>query len=672
MKKKPPRKIRKIGTNVLFMLVAVVILVSGVLGTMAILVSANTLKSDLVQSTEELLYQVEQNVEGYLEQQMMLLNFMSQQRSIRLVDTIKTFESQVLEVVQHAASNPDILNAYYVVDKTGGLFLAPEAPDLDPDYDFTTVDWYVYAKGLDEGQMGWTDPYVDEATGQTIVSLVMPIHDYGTFEGVLGIDISLATLASKMNAIKIGDRGYPVILDNNMITMTHMNPEVIGKEFPITDIFTQVQNDKSGTVEYSYEENGSMENKFAVFTTVPQTGWKIIATMYNSEINAKASAIVYFIVITAVIAIIASVIVSLLFSRRLNRNVKSLTSTLELVQAGDLTKEFDVKSKDELRLLADYFGNTVSEIRTLMAGVVTVADSVNDSSVHLNDTAERTSQMASEVSRTVEEIATGAQDQATDAERGASEVKDLSMQLEQLRSNIDRLVNVSNLVLEANEHGVSAVESLNEKSDNANVANNNIEKIIKQLNDKTANIAQSLDNITSIAEQTNLLALNASIEAARAGEHGRGFAVVADEIRKLAEESRVFADDIRVIVDDIKDNSKESVKTMEEVKAINVEQTTSVKMVFDAFNQISDQANSFVKEIDMISNAIEEVEEGKERIIGSIENISAVSEETAAASEEVTASVQEQTAAVEEVAKASDELNQLSTELKHQINKFKI
>ena len=69
-------------------------------------------------------------------------------------------------------------------------------------------------------------------------------------------------------------------------------------------------------------------------------------------------------------------------------------------------------------------------------------------------------------------------------------------------------------------------------------------RTIDTLNQQVAQIGVVADMIGEIAARTNLLALNATIEAARAGDAGKGFAVVASEVKALATQTARSTADI--------------------------------------------------------------------------------------------------------------------------------
>jgi methyl-accepting chemotaxis protein len=669
-KKAKKQRMISIKFKLIAVFAAVIIISLSAVGIATNQQATNLLEENFKDNIQELVDETAHGTQLYFEKYESLINLLANDPNIKKATTNSMFKDRLYEFLGSVFnSNPDILKIYWVSDVRGQEGL-PEGW-ADEDVNYRKADWYKAAE-KSEGIV-WSDPKGTPEDGMYITASISVYNDDRTdFFGVASMDISLQPLADMLNNIKIGERGYPVLVTSDYKTVTHQDPSIIGKEVPVKEIQDLLDSGKKEAVNYKYKENGKMESKFAVYSTVENVGFHVLATMYTDEIDEQTASIVNFILVITVIAIVFGIVVAILFARSIAKGTNSLLKAMEVIKTGDLTANVEVKTKDEIGKVGTYFKDTIETIATLMKNVRAVSDELAENAQNLAATAEETSASADEVTRTVEEIAQGASDQAGDAEEGAIIAKDLSNKFVDLEKNTEILLSSTQSVIDANLAGVRAIQGLREKTELSDKANDEIEIVINELNNKTQSISSILDAISSIAEQTNLLALNASIEAARAGEHGRGFAVVADEIRKLAEQSSHSAEEIRDIVMNIQTDSKKTVSSMTELKVIATEQSQAVDQVNDAFGTISNSVDKITENIDSISESVEDLEKNKNAIVASIDNISAVSEETAAAAQEVTATMDQQNFAVEEVARSAEMLNEISTSLKEELNKFKL
>ncbi|WP_054871360.1 methyl-accepting chemotaxis protein [Caloranaerobacter sp. TR13] len=670
---KNKRKIKMgLSFKITFLYIIIITLLMSGFGIMSYLRSVEVLKRELKSTTLQLVKQVESTVDNYLngieESFITMTHDQNVQKAIADPDSIdrmlKSFEG-------YMKAHKDIKNIY-LGTKDGKMYLYPEVK-LSEGFDPTVRPWY--KKAVANKKLIWTDPYIDASTGELVVSAAMPIYNksgFNEFVGVLAIDVSLETLANMVNNIQVGKKGYPVLIDKNGNIMTHKNRELVGKPVPVKEIVEAMNNNKEGIVDYKFDENGKLYDKFAVFTTVNRLGWKILAVMYVNEIKENVMIILKNTLLFGIIFLLVGIAASYLLSKSITKPIKSLVVEMRRIKDGDLTAKCNVKTKDEIGELAENFNITTSELNKLIRNVKQVVNEVTSASQNLAATAEEVSASAEEVTSAVEEIANGATEQAADTEKGVKIVNGLAEKIVELNTSADEMLNSAKEIMDVNTSSIDLVETLKDKTKENEDAINRIERAIIELDNKTKNIGNILDTITSISEQTNLLALNALIEAARAGEHGKGFAVVADEIRKLAEDSGSAADRIKEIITEIQKESKNTVEIMKEVKSRSEEQSQNVFEVNKAFELISQSIEKITEKIENLYEFVNGINKDKDLIVDSISSISAVSEQTAASSEQVSASMQQQASAIEEVARAADKLSGLATNLEEEMNRFKV
>ena len=135
-------------------------------------------------------------------------------------------------------------------------------------------------------------------------------------------------------------------------------------------------------------------------------------------------------------------------------------------------------------------------------------------------------------------------------------------------------------------------------------------------------VKQETGTIEKITNQTNLLALNASIEAARAGEAGRGFAVVAEQIRTLSTETHASSEQIRDALSRLDATSAKMTSSIEETLKLIQITLEKVTQTGDNVNQIASDSVQLGNHIQVVDNAIKEVESSNTQLVSNMEQVS--------------------------------------------------
>ena len=629
-------------------------------------------ENNVVSQSQGIVQELNHSTETFLEEYKNSIAMMAQTKSLKdyakgvMAQDPKADKSELEESFSHYLNLYGDVTSIYLASPNKEIQISPKV-DLPSDFDPTTRTWYQDALKK-QGEVFWSEPYIDTATKEYVTTASIAITDGSTLLGVVGADIKLSDLTAKMQKLDIGYKGYPFMMTANGTAIVH--PTERGKNLSKYPFIKEVLTSKKekGIVHYTLDG----EKKIMVYQTIPSTKWTIGASYAEKELLATASDVQKMLIIMGIIVLILAIAILTLISLRITKPITQLKDKLLLVSEGDLNAEVDVESNDEIGILASNFNLMIQNMKRIITLVDSSVNNVRESSEGLSAVSEETNASSEQMATAVNEIAAGASKSAEDAEEASQKSILLSDQINGIHEKAGQMADIAEKAEAANKEGSGQIQQLIQSFEQSRQFTLLMEDVIRELEAKVNKIGSVMETITGISSQTNLLALNASIEAARAGEHGKGFAVVAEEVRKLAEQSVQATDDVQKTIADIQEGSQRAVESMAKTKDIALHQSEAVSKTDETFEQLSIFMNRMQESIVNVYEDVQNVTKSKEEVTMVIQNMAAMSEQTAAACEEVSASTEEQLRAIQTVAEAAEHLTDLSQELQTVVDQFKI
>ncbi len=324
-----------------------------------------------------------------------------------------------------------------------------------------------------------------------------------------------------------------------------------------------------------------------------------------------------------VVALVVSAVVGIALASMIARSIGRLTEATNAVAQGDLSREVQVSSNDEIGTLAAAYNQMVASLRASRAAEAeareaearlrqaeaesrrileeTVAEylaftrriaegdlsrrldvrqngalgqlgeGLNAMVASLHTMTLQIQQANAAIASAAAEILAATTQQAASATEQSAAITQTSTTIEEVKAialqtarQAAQVAQDSQMALQVARQGAKAVEDTINGMGQIRARVESIAQTILSLAEQTQAISAITTTVAELADQSNMLALNAAIEAARAGEQGKSFAVVAQHVRDLAERSKAATVQVREILSEIQRATNAAVMVTEE------------------------------------------------------------------------------------------------------------
>lgn len=539
------------------------------------------------------------------------------------------------------AGNPDALMYYCCLAYDGGVFPANHTSlDLDP----TTRGWWIDA--VETGDLIYTEPYTDFATGQMIVSIAAPLTMSGG-QAVILADITIDSLIEMVKTSGTGENVQTFLLAEDNSVITHENADYLPKEEGNTILSDVLSIDLSREGVSTFEDYDGV-SKYYVVREIKTTGWRMGVTQPTSVIGSQIrNNLVAPLVVDLVLLLVFIILLNAVVSRMLKPMAAMKTFIKEKVIGAKNCKEESNEVKEISYLIGELESRVVSTIHKTQQEAGLIQDMMTGANSHVSDMSGNIMEISAIMEQTGASVAT----QTASISDIDANCRDVAEAMEELSNNAQTIMERANEITARVDQMVP--ELLDDKKNAIAItidSKESLESAIKEM-EVVGKISEVSQAISAIAGQTNLLALNASIEAARAGDAGKGFAVVAEEIKNLSNTTESEIDKVNELVDKV----MASVKKLSEASDKIV--TFLDEVVLKDYDKLENLAESYKTDADYYVGVSDVLGSHAQELSASIANINQILSTVDVSQKELDGAVQSVNQNLQLITNASEDVS---------------
>lgn len=229
-----------------------------------------------------------------------------------------------------------------------------------------------YFKELQNGGKSYaiSNPLTSKVTGKTVFVVAQVVKDdEGKGVGIFAATILLDTFNETIAEIKIGDGGFPWIMDNTGLVIAHPDENVklqmnardsaeAGYQ-GLDKIAIKMVMGISGLEPYT---DATGEKYHAVYTPIPSTpNWSMAYSISDKDMMAPVNNLTLAILIIIAGSLLLLAIMTYIISSSIVKPVKAAANLANALASGDLDRPIVNKSKDEIGQLTGVLDKNVRE-----------------------------------------------------------------------------------------------------------------------------------------------------------------------------------------------------------------------------------------------------------------------------------------------------------------------